>query len=91
MNTMKATLIRGDDDNEIPVTIHYDFHRHCYGSREGGRGLPLEPDEPSHAEINSVTRDDSTGEDIDITPRERELIEGWIGEHEYEKNFPPED
>jgi hypothetical protein len=84
MSTMKAILTRGDDDHEIPVTVHYTACKARAGKREGGRGLPLEPDEPAHIEIDGVNRDDSAGEDIDITPRERADLELAIGEHEYE-------
>jgi hypothetical protein len=85
MKTMKAVLTRGDDDHEVPVTVHYTACKARAGKREGGRGLPLEPDEPAHIEIDGVNRDDSAGEDIDITPRERAELTLAIGEHEYEE------
>ncbi len=84
MKTMKAILTRGDNDQEIPVTVHYTACKAIRGKREGGRGLPLDPDEPAHIEIDGVNRDDSAGEDIDITPRERENIELAICEHEWD-------
>jgi hypothetical protein len=87
---MKAILTRGDDDHEIPVTVHYTAHKMIRGSRDGRGGLPLEPDEPAHVEIDGVNRDDSAGEDIEISVKEREQIERWVGEYEYEKSFPPE-
>lgn len=84
MKTMKYTMARGDDDHEVTVIVHYTACKARAGKREGGRGLPLEPDEPAHIEIDGVNRDDSAGEDIDITPREREEITLAIGEHEWE-------
>ena len=85
MKTMKAILTRGDDDHEVPVTVHYTACKARTGKLEGGRGLPLEPDEPAHIEIDGVNRDDSAGEDIDISPREREELAREISDHEYEE------
>ncbi len=90
-STIRYILTRGDDDREIPVTVHYTAHKARPGSREGGRGLPLEPDEPAHIEIDSVTQDDNADTDIEITKREREELERECGADAYEKSFPPED
>ncbi len=48
-STHKTTL-------EIPVTVHYEARPFIKGSFESG-GLQIEPDEPAHIEIDSVTVD----------------------------------
>ena len=89
-STAQYTLTRGEDDHEVPVTVYYVFHKARQGSRDGRGGLKLEPDEPAHCEIESVTRNDSANEDIEITPGERRSIEQEIGEIEHEKSLPCE-
>ena len=69
MSTMPCTITRGEDDEEIHVTVSYTFHRACLGSTDGRFGPKLEPDEPAHFEIDSVTRDDN-GESFDTTEAE---------------------
>ena len=83
MKSMKSVLTRGDDDHEVNVTVYYTAYKARAGKRERG-GLQLEPDEPAHIEIEGVNNDDSTGEDIDITPSEREELILEIGELEFE-------
>lgn len=77
---------------EVDVTVNYDWIKEIRGAREGG--LQLEPDEPAHAEINSIavfTRDDSRTLEtangpvtyaIDrigrIPPRTQLLIPDWL-------------
>ena len=88
---LRTVLTRGDDDHEVSVTVHYTFHKPREGSRDGRGGLKIEPDEPAHIEIDSVTRNDSAQEDIEITAWERKMIEKDIAAYEHEKSLPPED
>lgn len=73
-------------DVEIPVTVHYTFHGFCAGSTDGRYGPKIEPDEPAHIEIDGYSRDD--GLPIELTKRERDLIEVEIREILYERSLP---
>jgi hypothetical protein len=45
---------------EVEATVDYTYHPACRGARDSccgvrGAGPALEPDEPAHVEINSIT------------------------------------
>jgi len=41
------------DGNEYDIKCHYEYFRECKGSRNE-YGVPMEPDDPAHAEINVI-------------------------------------
>jgi hypothetical protein len=54
--TTTATLTYGNDgDREFALTVEYEYHPAYRGAREGRYGVQLEPDEPAHVTISSVT------------------------------------
>jgi hypothetical protein len=80
MSTFKTTIernIRGVDC-EFLVTIRYTAHPFRRGYREPG-GQQIEPDEPAHIEIESVT-EDGTGVEIELTTAQEDEIEQRIAE-----------
>lgn len=84
MPTISYTLTREalneEGEEEIDVTVTYTWHRFIGGSRDGRGGPLIEPDEPAHGEIESITRDD-TGAEIDTTDAEDERIQEAVNEH----------
>lgn len=58
---------------EMVVEVEYTYHPACRGERERGTGLPLEPDEPEHIEIESVT--DQFGNTIELSNDEYAELE----------------
>ncbi len=68
------------DDDVVEVVVEYAYHRTLFGARDSlsgkaGAGPPIEPDEPAHVEIQSVTMAD-TGEEVELSDDEaRELMQ----------------
>lgn len=75
-----ATLTYGEKgDREFALTVEYEYHRAYRGARDGRYGVQLEPDEPAHVTISSVTgrligfctktaRHIEIGDEIDFEP-----------------------
>jgi hypothetical protein len=71
------------DGCETEITVHYNAVNAYKGATDGLYGLKIEPDEPAHIEIESVTGPD--GKSIELTTaQENSLIEA-IGEDEYDR------
>jgi hypothetical protein len=66
MSLLMEYSAHDDEDNEVLVTVEYTYHGPLRGAREGG--LQLEPDEPAHTEILSVT--DEKGEYFELNKYE---------------------
>ena len=54
--TINHTVTRGEDEQEIELTVHCRYVPGCRGRRDK-YGRPEEPDEPDEIEILSVTPD----------------------------------
>lgn len=77
--SIHRTYIEGHaQDEEIPVRVHYQFHRAIPGSRDGRGGLKLEPDEPAHIEIDAIERPD--GLPVELSRQQEERILEEIGQ-----------
>jgi hypothetical protein len=87
MSTFKTAIEQ--DEIEVPIVVRYQFHRALEGSRDGYRGLKLEPDEPAHIEIYSIDRID--GLPLVLSPAEEAQISEWVGEEEADRQLPQED
>jgi hypothetical protein len=70
-------------DDEIPVTVKYEYTPASRGSRERGTGLALEPDEPSKIDIFSVT--DGSGKSYQLSDQEKARIVDQIVSDEDER------
>lgn len=61
------------DDVEVEVIVDYTFYRAYRGARDGRFGPPIEPDEPAHVEINSVT--DKSGKELELSEKLMEELQ----------------
>jgi hypothetical protein len=74
----RETLVNGNDVTRVhEVAVEYSYYGATRGARDSlggirGAGPALEPDEPAHVEIESVTDED--GLEITLTPSEEERI-----------------
>lgn len=59
------------DGAEFEVEVEYSYCKGYVGSTDGRFGPKLEPDEPAHFEIDSVTRD---GEPFDLTTEQEDHV-----------------
>lgn len=85
MSQHRMILTRGEDQEEVSIIVHYTSHGAIRGAREGGRGLPLEPDEPAHLEIDGVT--DEHGKPLDTTLEENDDIAHSINDAVFDRNY----
>ncbi len=69
--------------SEIQVNIDYDFIPACKGATDGPFGPKIEPDEPSHIEINGAFADD--GKIVDLSRRDAKRIKEEIAEYLFER------
>lgn len=74
--TYDTTINHPETDEEIDVTVQYEYMPAERGSRERGTGLQLEPDYPSSIEIHSVV--DDQGKEHELSKLELERIENEI-------------
>ena len=74
MNNIKHKIYR--DDEEIIVTIDFDYSPPARGVRE--RGIQMEPDSPEEIEIISAV--DATGKEIKLTEIEENEITETISQ-----------
>lgn len=74
--TLTITNPETDVEEDIAVTVTYTAYPASRGARERGTGLPLEPDEESLIEIESVKN--STGKEIGVSDSELEQLENKI-------------
>jgi hypothetical protein len=63
---------RGDGEEEIAISVFYRYSKGCRGKTDGPGGLPLEPDDPAHVEIEYAI--DGTGETVELTNKEENRI-----------------
>jgi hypothetical protein len=63
----------GESEQELELTVEYNYTPPCRGAREAGTGLALEPDDPESIEVESVT--DAQGVTVELTPTEAERVE----------------
>ena len=89
MKHQRGTYQTNIGDNDLPITVAYEAVPFHAGSTDGRWGPKLEPDEPAHIEIDSVTGPD--GECITLTTAQETAIEEQIGQHLDELNQPHED
>lgn len=75
-DTYDTVINDPETDEEIEVTVEYDYHKASRGARERGTGLQLEPDEPASIEIYSVK--DANGKEYELSRSEYERIENAI-------------
>ncbi len=64
-NIFKTSIIDPATDNDMNVEVEYEGSPGCKGSREGGTGLQMEPDEEASLAIIRVTNL-ATGENINF-------------------------
>jgi len=74
--TYDTTINHPETDEEIAVTVQYEYTPAERGSRERGTGLQLEPDYPASVEIYSVV--DDQGTEYELSKSELERIENEI-------------
>ncbi len=82
------THLEIDGVEDVPVTVHYVSCPFIAGSRDGRGGLKLEPDEPAHIEIESITMPD--GRNYEPTTELSKRLEEEIGEWLDGMYDPPE-
>jgi len=89
--SFKTTVEVGEAEQE--VTVDYTFYPYYRGARDGRWGPPIEPDEPAHIEIDSIT--DEAGKDITdqlddktITKIEEDAMENYGDD---EPDYPEDD
>ena len=80
---------------EVEATVDYTYHRACKGARDScggvrGAGPALEPDEPAHVEINSITVEGGDVQD-ELPKTTIEAIELECLEDAEQPPEPPED
>lgn len=61
------------NNEEVPVVVEYTFYPFHRGARDGRFGPPIEPDEPAHVEIDSVT--DKNGKQLELSDEQLEKLE----------------
>lgn len=71
MNSLDYTLSRDDSDDEIPVTVEYDYIPEERGSRDEA-GRQMEPDYPEDVELVSVK--DKNGNELTLSKTELESV-----------------
>jgi len=74
--TYKTIYNHPETDEEIPITIEYDYQPEYRGSREIGTGLQIEPDEPESIDIISIK--DNNGNDVELSKADIQRIEDEI-------------
>ncbi len=83
----------GDFDyTMVPIVVRYESHRAIAGATDGRGGLKIEPDEPAHLEIESVTL--PNGRKYELSPTQRSKLEeeicDWLSGH-YDEDPPDRD
>src|SRR5882724_408752 len=78
MSTYKTTMQidSGEGDEDVPVVVQYNAVPFSAGSTDGRHGPKIEPDEPAHIDIESVTLPD--GRDYELSKDERSSLEDEI-------------
>lgn len=76
--SIETYIIDPVTDEEIPVTVEYEYTPASRGSREPGTGLRLEPDESPSIDIFSVK--DEHGKVYHLTDSEEDRIVGLISD-----------
>jgi hypothetical protein len=80
-----STKINVGDEEDVPVTVHYNYCRLIRGATDGRGGPKLEPDEPEHIEIDWIEASD--GRSIEPTTGQEMALEEEIMDYLSDRYF----